>query len=121
MVPAAEVVTSPCEPAALLMVATFSALLRQVTLVDTSWVVPSVNVPVAVYCSVWPNAMLLLAGVTLIDTNVAALTVNVVFEVIVPRVAVMVDVPTLLDVATPRSVAALLMVATFTSLLVHST
>ena len=56
--------------------------------------------------------MLGVAGVTWIDTNVAAVTVRVVLPVIVPLVAEMVVVPTLAAVASPLVPAVLLIVAT---------
>ena len=50
VVPVAMAVASPCEPAALLMLATPAAEELQTTLPVTFCVLPSVNVPVAVNC-----------------------------------------------------------------------
>src|SRR5256885_6546003 len=48
---------------------------------------PSVNVPMAVNCCVVPSEIDGLAGVTAIETNAAAVTVNVVLPAIEPEVA----------------------------------
>lgn len=63
-------------------------------------------------CWVVPKAMLGLAGVTVIDTSVAAVTVRVVDPDVPPNVAVMVVVPADADVARPLEPDALLMVET---------
>ena len=55
--------------------------------------------------------MLGLVGVTSMDVSVAAVTVNVVDPETLPRVAVMVLLPTATDVAKPMELVALLMVA----------
>ena len=55
--------------------------------------------------------MLGLVGVTSMDVSVAAVTVNVVDPETLPRVAVMVLLPTATDVARPMELVALLMVA----------
>jgi hypothetical protein len=64
-------------------------------------VLPSVYVPVAVNCSVAPVAIVGIAGVTAIDTNVAGVTVSVVDPLIVPDVAVTAVLPTATLEATP--------------------
>jgi hypothetical protein len=56
--------------------------------------------------------MLGLAGVTVMDTSVAAVTVSVVDPDILPDVAVIVVEPAATEVASPLEPAALLMVAT---------
>ncbi len=66
----------------------------------------------AVNCSLSPLAMLGLAGVTAIDTSVAAVTVNVVLPEMLPLVAEMVVLPAAAELARPCDPAALLMVAT---------
>ena len=74
-----------------------------------SWVELSVYVPVAVNCCVVPRAMLGVAGVTAIDTKVAAVTVSTTDgELIEPRVAVILLVPALSADASPAE----LMIAT---------
>ena len=55
----------------------------------------------AVNCSVWPAATAGAAGVTAIEVNTAAVTVNVADPVIVPEVAVIVVVPGVRLVASP--------------------
>ena len=72
-----------------------------VTVLVRFCVVPSLNVPVAVNCSVAPLVIDGFAGVTAIDCNVAAVTVNTVEPLIVPDVAVIVEVPTPAPVAKP--------------------
>ena len=68
--------------------------------------------PVAVNCVVVPKAMLGLVGDTLIETSVAAVTVNVVLPEIRPDVAVIVVEPGATTVARPLEPAVLLTEAT---------
>src|SRR5277367_5122416 len=76
----------------------------QVTLDVRFCVVPSLNVPVAVNCCVAPLVIDGFAGVTAIDCNVAAVTVNVVEPTIDDDVAVIVELPTPAPVAKPPAV-----------------
>jgi hypothetical protein len=69
-----------------------------------SCVLPSLNVPVAVYCWPVPRAMLELAGVMVIEVRTAGITVRVVDPLTAPDVAVMFTVPAASAVATPESV-----------------
>jgi len=72
----------------------------QATVFVMSWLVPSLNVPVAVYCCCTPSGMVIMSGVTAMEVSVALVTVNVaVFDVTVPEVAVIIDVPA----ATPKT------------------
>jgi len=59
---------------------------------------------VAVNCCVAPLAMDAPAGVTAMDTNVACVTVSVVLPLMVPEVAVIVDVPAPAPLASPPAV-----------------
>ena len=68
--------------------------------------------PVAVNCWVVPFAMLGSAGVTSIETSVAAVTVRLVEPEIAPDVAVIVVVPTALPLASPSEPTAFEIVAT---------
>ena len=61
----------------------------------------SLNVPVAVNCFVVPTPMLPLAGVTTIETSVAAVTVSEAVPLTDPEVAVMVAVPVPTPAASP--------------------
>lgn len=70
-------------------------------------VLPSEKVPVAVNCSVTPSGMERLVAVTAMDTRMAEVTVMVVLLLLPPKLAVMVELPTLAAVARP----VLLMVA----------
>ena len=63
----------------------------------------SLKVPVAVNCFVVPIDMLELAGVTEIDTSVAALTVSDALPVTEPEVALIVVVPVPTAVARPKA------------------
>jgi hypothetical protein len=105
-------VARPCEPAALLIVAVAGVAEPHVTVVVRSCVELSVYTPVAVNCCVRPLAILGRAGVTPIETSVAAATVSVVLPDTAPRVAVIAVLPTLTVVTRPREPAALLIVAT---------
>src|SRR2546427_13126807 len=71
VVPVATDVAKPCEPPALLIVATPVLDELHVTWVVRSCVVLSLKVPVAVNCRVVPFAMLGFVGVTAIEERVA--------------------------------------------------
>src|ERR1700733_1986386 len=71
----------------------------------------SVYVPVAVNCALRPLAILELAGVTAIDTSVAADTVSAVLPETLPLVALIVVLPTPAEVASPCEPLTLLTVA----------
>jgi len=86
-VPAAE--ASP----AVLLLATVALSEVQVTELVRFCVLVSLNVPVAVNCWVVPLGIEGLAGVTAMDTSVAAVTVSVVEPVTLPCIAEMVVVP----------------------------
>src|SRR5208337_4135035 len=87
-VPVATAVARP----ALVMVATEVVAEAQVTWLVRFCVVLSEYVPVAVNCSVCPFGTLGLRGVMAIDCSTAALTVITVEPLILPSVALMVDV-----------------------------
>jgi hypothetical protein len=99
-VPAAEPVARPA--AVIVAVAAFDEL--HVAVVVRFWVVPSLNVPVAVNCCVAPLVIEGFAGVTAIDCNVAAVTVSPVEPAMDEDVAVIVDDPTPAPVAKPAAV-----------------
>ena len=95
------------------MVATFGVREDHVTEAVMFCVLPSENVPVAVNCCVVPSGMVGATGEIVIETRVAALTVNIVDPLIVPEAAVMLEVPAATLVASPWLPAVLLIVATF--------
>src|SRR5437667_12707679 len=107
VVPAATDVARPCDPPALLIVATAVLDELQVTWVVRSCVVLSLKVPVAVNCWVNPSGRPGLVGVTAIETRVALVTVSVaqvfvVVQLTLPSVAVIVmGPPAATDVAKP--------------------
>ncbi len=70
----------------------------------------------AVNCSLSPLAILGLAGVTAIDTNVADVTVSVALPEMLPLLAEIVVLPADAELASPREPPALLIVATSVSL-----
>ena len=72
--------------------------------------------PVAVNGAVSPSAMLGVAGVTAIDTNVAEVTVRAVLPEMPPLVAETLVLPTAAEFARPCEPPALLTVATLGSL-----
>jgi hypothetical protein len=72
---------------AVLIVATAAVEELHVAVLVRFCVLASVYVPVAVNCWVLPLAIDGFAGVTAIDTSVAAVTVNVVLPETVPEVA----------------------------------
>jgi hypothetical protein len=96
----------------LLIVATVRSAEVHVTDVVSVCVLPSLKFPVAVNCWVAPAVIEGFAGPTVIDTNVAAVTVSVVEPFTEPDVAVMSDPPVPTLVASPCVPAELLMVAT---------
>ncbi len=76
-----------------MIVATDVVAEAHVTWLVRSCVELSEYVPVAVNCSVRPLAMLGLAGVTAIDSNVAAVTVRTVEPLTPLSIALIVEVP----------------------------
>jgi len=65
----------------------------QVTELEMTWVLLSLYVPVAVYCSVALRPSETLAGVTAMESRIGAVTVRVVEPTTVPEVAEIVVVP----------------------------
>ncbi len=110
--PVATALASPSEPAALLMVPAAMMDDSHVTMVDTSCVVLSENVPVAVNCCCVPVAILGLAGVTARAMSVAEVTVSVVDPEISPDDAVIVVSPAAMPDAVPLVPEVSLIVAT---------
>jgi hypothetical protein len=86
----------------MLMVAIVASEELQVTVLVTSWMVPSVNVPVAVNCSASPSGSDGMAGVTAMETSAADVTVNPVEPVMEPDAALTVVEPVALLVAWPE-------------------
>src|SRR6202522_2509201 len=74
-----------------------------VTVLVRFCVVPSLKVPVAVNCCIAPLAIDGFAGVTAIDCNVAAVTVNKVEPLMEDDVAVIVELPTPAPLASPEA------------------
>ncbi len=110
--PAAIGVTSPFEPAALLISATDVADETHIPVVVRFCVEPSEYVPVAVNCWFVPSATLGLDGVIARETSVAGVTVSVVDAVTAPDVAVIVVEPAATSVTSPFEPAVLLIPAT---------
>lgn len=101
---AAVIVVEPGATAAadpLLTVATPVLDELQVTDAVRSCVVLSVNVPVAVHCCAVPLAIEGLVGVTAMDTSVAGVTESVLHPDLLPHLAVIVVLPTVLPVTCP--------------------
>ena len=101
VVPRPPAVARPAEPRALEIVATLVSDEDHVTLLVRSCLVLSLKMPVAVKCCVVPLAMEYFAGVTVIDTRVAAVTLRVVEPLVLPEVAMMLVAPGLTEVARP--------------------
>lgn len=101
----------PCVPGALLIVATVVADELQVAVAVRSWLLPSVNVPMAVNCCFNPWSRVGVVGLTAIDTSVTGVMLSGVEPVIEFRVAVMVDEPTVTLCANPCVPVVLLMLA----------
>jgi hypothetical protein len=102
----------PFDPAALLIDATDGVPELQVTCEVRFCLVPSLYVPVAVNCWVSPFGIVELAGVTVIDVRVAAVTVRGVEPETLPSAALNVVEPCAVAVARPFDPAALLTAAT---------
>jgi hypothetical protein len=92
----------------LLTSAIVSALEIQLTCLLRSSVVPSLNVPVAASCTVVSLAIEGPGGVSVIEVNVAAVTVTVVEPWMPPRVAVIGVLPGLTPVTSPMVLEVLL-------------
>jgi hypothetical protein len=101
-VPVANVLARPAVPEASLTVATVPSEELQCTVVVTSWLLPSANVPVAENCSVVPSATLADDGDTVIETSADAVTASEVEPLTLPDVALMLVVPTATVVARPE-------------------
>jgi len=108
LVPTATAVAKP--PAAI--VATVVVTELQVAVLVKFCVELSEKVPVAVNCSVLPFAIEGFAGVTAMDTSVAAVTVRVVDPVMPPETALIVLVPVATPVANPPAVIVATVVVT---------
>jgi hypothetical protein len=106
--------TAVARPAALI-VATVTAEELHVAVLLRFCVVPSLKVPVAANCCVPPFETEGFAGVTAIDTSVAAVTVSVVLPVMLLEAAWIVVVPVPTAVAKPVA----LIVATVTAEELH--
>jgi hypothetical protein len=98
VVPCVTVVAKPL----VLTVATDVAEDVQVAVFVRFCAVPLLYVPVALYCCVLPAATEALEGVTEIEVKTAAVTVSVADPLILPNVAVIVDVPALTPLAAPE-------------------
>ena len=97
-----EPVAAPVARPAALMLTVAGLEEAHVAVCVRSCVLPSVKVPVAVNCRVVPFAIEELTALTLMDCNVAAVTVRAnVFDVIPPCVAVILLDPTAAPVANP--------------------
>src|SRR5262249_34235660 len=94
VVPAATAVARPWVPLVLLMVAVPVTDEAHVTDVVRFWVLPSLNVPVAVNCWVAPTPIEGLAGVTAIDCSAGGgVTGSTVEPAVAPELALHVDGP----------------------------
>src|SRR5215472_14091658 len=112
VVPAATVLATPWDPAALEIVAAAVLDEAQVTCVVRSCVVWSVKVPVALKASGSGSGRLGIVGVTEMEARVAGVTVRVACPEVVPSVAEIVVLPAASALARPSDPAALEMVAT---------
>jgi hypothetical protein len=74
VVPAAAGLTTPFEPAVLLMVAVLGVFELQLTKLDRFWVLPSERVPVAMNGSVWLVNSVRVLALTVILVNAALVT-----------------------------------------------
>lgn len=119
--PADIALARPLDPLTLLMVVILVSDELHVACVVKSWVDASENVPVAVNCLCVPLGLDGLDGVTLMDTNVAGVTVRPVVPDIIPNEAVIVVVPTANELARPALPTALLIVAFAVSEELHAT
>jgi hypothetical protein len=119
--PVPNVVANPAVPAVSLIVATVAVVELQCPLCVTSCVLPSVNVPVAVNCCVVPSASVGVAGVTVIDTSSAEVTISVVDPVTAPTLAAIVALPCPTPLALPCVPTPSLIVATVSVSELHCT
>ena len=119
--PVLTLVASPLVPAVLLMVAIVKMLDVQVTVPVMFCVLPSVYDPVAVNCVVVPKGIVGIAGVTVIESSAAGVTVNVVEPMIDPELAEIVVCPVDTLAACPVLGAVLLTVATVDTELFQAT
>ena len=99
VVPKPAVVANPCEPDASLIVATPGADELHAAVLVRFCALPSLYVPVAANCCVFPAAIEAFPGVTAIDTSAADVTVSVAELVILVMVALRLEVPAVTPVA----------------------
>ena len=97
LVPAARLVANPL----LLMVVTLGFEELHRTDAVMSWVVLSLNVPIAVNCFVLPMGIVELLGVTAIETILAAVTLREALPTTLPDAALTVVLPVPIEVARP--------------------
>lgn len=101
VVPLATAVAKPWLPPELLILATAGLLLVHVAVVVRSCLLPSVKLPLAANCSVFATVIEGCRGVSAIETNVGAVTVNVIEPLTEPELAVIVVIPCLAVLASP--------------------
>jgi hypothetical protein len=99
----APIVTPVARPPALI-VATLGADELHAAALVRFCVLPSLYVPVAANCSVFPAAIEAFPGVTAIDTSTGEVTVSVAELVILVMVALRLEVPAVTAVAKPPAV-----------------
>jgi hypothetical protein len=119
--PSPELVARPFEPVLLLMIATITFEVPQVTLVVMSFVLKSVKYPVAVNCCVVPRTIVDEAGVIIMEVRAAGVTVRFALAETEPEPAVIVTVPTPAEVTSPIVGGFMLTVATVASEEAHAT
>ena len=110
--PGAKPVATPWLPTVLLMVARLGFDEVQVAEFVRFFVLPSLYVPVAENCCVPPTRTFAVAGVTAIDVNTGGTTARLAEAIWALSAAVIVAVPTPVDVAMPCVPRELLIVAT---------
>ena len=119
----AEIVTVPSLRPVVKPLTVMDAMLllvdAHVTVPVMSWVVASLNVPVAVNCCCTPSGIDIPAGVTAIETRVALVTVRLAVPDTEPTVALIVVGPAVKAIAVPFVGTASLTVATLVSEELH--
>ena len=101
VLPLLRLVAAPLLPGVSLTVATFGAEELQCTEMVRSWVEPSENVPAAVNVWFTPEGIAAVAGFTVTATTEADVILSSADPLILPRLAVMVEVPLAREVPIP--------------------
>ena len=103
VLPCDRTFAKPTLPVVMLILATAGFEDDQLTICVMSWIEPSLNVPVAANCCVSPRGTMGIAGVTVMVTSVAGVTLRLAEPVTEPDAAVICVVPAATVITNPEA------------------